>query len=207
MPLNKASLYAVVPRTARRPAAPAKPLKPTRAQLRSERSDEHQMKTDVDRADVLLTRLEERAAGFARQIALLQKRKTFALARVEEIEDRIITRMEKSGLKRADGFSKTLELKPCPVSVQIENLAKVPARYLAPPKPGDPDKNAIRQALQLGYEIEDSRRIPDAFLLRGVPNALAIQAAMKDGERVPGIVALTHIDGVRLTQRIALSRK
>lgn len=159
--LSNPKLYAVV---SHKPE-PAK-HKRTAGEIRTEKLDEFRAKKAIDRADAILTRLEARAASYARQIASLQKRKAYALGRAERVSDSIIARMRKASLTRADGFHKTFMLRDAPAALAIDDESLIPREYMREKLIAEPMKVEIKAALARGEEIAGVHLTQKVSLLR-----------------------------------------
>jgi hypothetical protein len=133
---------------------------------RKRQPDGLKQKKAIDRASALLDRLEARAASYAKQIAQLQKRKKQAEARYERLEDAIVTRMQKAGVDYAPGFAVEFSTRSAPAAVQIEDASALPPEYLREKVISEPDKNAIKQALARGVEIEGVELTTRLVLIR-----------------------------------------
>jgi hypothetical protein len=120
-------------------------------------------KQAVDRANILLDRLEDRQAAISGQIAGLQRSKQVCAERAARIEDRLVQELEAWGLTRADGFRTSVVLTPSPASVEVFDASLLPADYWRQPKTPEkqPDKVAIKKALA------ESKRVPGARLTQG----------------------------------------
>jgi hypothetical protein len=134
------------------------------AAIRTEKLSELRAKKAIDRACLLLTRLEQQQAQLDTQIAALQKRKRRAVERFERIGDRVIAELESGGLLRADGFSSFVSISPSPAAVNVFDLGLLPEAFWRQPKsPAKaPDKLLIKQAL------ERRESVPGAKLMQGV---------------------------------------
>jgi hypothetical protein len=150
---NNPKLFAVVPRSAPRPAAA--PKHTSLADARASRQAESDLKEAIDRAASLLDRLDERAEACAAQIAYWQKRKAFAENRSERLEEEILTRMDAANLSVAPGIRRQLTASICPASLQVLDQKLIPPEYMRSPKApaSAPDKNAIKAAFAQNDEL------------------------------------------------------
>ena len=165
MAIKNPALYAVAPRG--KAALTALPKKKRSAPaVPAARHAEHRAKHAIDQVDALLTRLEARSAAYAKEIARLTKRKGFTLARIERLQDEVLRRMEGAALKTADGWRRSLECRPCPVSVEIVNEKLIPVAYLRERVISAPDKNAIRAAIEAQTDVPGARLFQRLTLLR-----------------------------------------
>jgi hypothetical protein len=134
------------------------------AAIRTEKMQELRSKKAIDRACLLLTRLEAQQAQLDAEIAALQKRKKRAVERFERIGDAIIAQLEGAGLTRADGFASNVSISPSPSAVNVFDLGLLPEAFWRQPKSParQPDKIAIKSAL------ERRESVPGAKLMQGV---------------------------------------
>lgn len=151
MAISSPALFAVVPH--KQPTTGSPRRHRTISELRSDKLGELQQKKAIDRASNVLTRLEDRTAELAKEIARLQKRKALASKRFEAIEDRVIGQMQAAGLDRVDGFHASFALRPAPLALQVDDETQIPAEYFREKLSASVDKNAIKAALAAGVEV------------------------------------------------------
>jgi hypothetical protein len=110
---------------------------------------EAQIKRNVERANALLDKLEARQAEFAAELKRLQKRKNATAARIERIEDEILTYMDEQGVELLTGIRCTMRSQPAAAALEILDETKIPKEYFRQPPapPNAPDKVAIKAAL------------------------------------------------------------
>ena len=168
MPIKNPALYAVVPPPSRKPelVPKKKPVVELRAAQATKQRAEKNLKHVVERSHALLNRLEARAAAYAKQIAQLQRRKSTALARVERLEDSILTRMAAANVSFVDGWQVSFKASPCPVSVEIFDEAAIPALYLRTKEVSAPNKTAIREAIEADVLVPGARLVQRISLQR-----------------------------------------
>ncbi len=208
MPIKNPALYAVVPPPTRQaPVGPKKKVVEMRAEQVKKQRAETGLKHAVERSNAVLTRLEERAAAFSKQIALLQKRKACALARVERLEEDILNRMSAASLTLVDGWKVSFKASLCPASVEITNEQLIPREYMRERTIENPDKVLINRTLTLGFVITDPAQVPPEFLGGASLNEKAIKAALESDLTIPGVEPIPSIPGVKLVQRVSLQRK
>lgn len=135
--------------------------KPTAVVLRSEanqaRPKEQQLKLSIDRTAKALERLEARTAKCDAQMKVLAARKKKDLGRIEAIEERTLQFMKARELERLFGNRFTLTQHPNAPSLVIDDLSKIPEKYLKP-QPPLPDKVAIKVVLQLASSEQATQK-------------------------------------------------
>ena len=172
MPIKNPALYAIVPPPSRKPAAgpkivpKKKPVVELRAAQQTKQRAEKNIKHVVERSHAILNRLEERAATYGKLIAVLQKRRACALARVERLEDDILTRMAAANVSFVDGWQVSFKAATCPVSVEIFDEESIPALYLRTKEVSTPNKAAIREALEADVLVLGARLVQRISLQR-----------------------------------------
>jgi hypothetical protein len=150
--LSNPALYAVVSPARKAPAATTTRTRSIAA-VRDERTAELKAKRAIDRSNALLDRLETRQANLRKQVAQLQKRISCAGARAQRIEDKILEKMLKAGLEKADGFHVTFATRNAPASLIVDSEADIPAEYFREKLVSSVDKNAIKTAMAKGDEV------------------------------------------------------
>jgi hypothetical protein len=137
--------------------------------IRTEKMAELRAKKAIDRACILLTRLEERQAQIDLEIAALQKRKKRAVERFERIGDAIIAELEGAGLTRADGFASNVSISPSPSAVNVFDAGLLPELFWRQPKsPAKaPDKMLIKQSLERRESVPGAKLVQGVTLRRG----------------------------------------
>lgn len=127
-----------------------------RAASEQARETEARLKRKVEQANTILDRLEARAVTQAAAQRELAKRKAATLARIERIEDAILTEMHNAGLEKISGLRCTMRSQPAAASLEIVNSLLIPKQYMVPPKPApaSPDKVAIKKALAADDELD-----------------------------------------------------
>jgi hypothetical protein len=168
--LSNPKLYAVVPATApaatpmKKPAAGAVSAK--RAAAAASKAGELETKKAIDRADAVLTRLGSRAGSYAKQIAILQRRKAIALARAERLEDAIIRQMQAAKLTKVDGFKVTLSTRDAAPALVVDDQSLIPDAYMRTKLVSEPMKVEIKAALAKGEQIEGVHLTQKISLIR-----------------------------------------
>lgn len=127
-------LYAVVSRTSQ-PAT----RKPNLVEVRANKVKELQTKEAIDRANVVLDRLEQRVAHYDAQIRWLceqylkplEQRRACSQQKRDRLEDQILAKLSEANLERADGFSREFQAVSCPKAVQVDNLSLIPKNIFA----------------------------------------------------------------------------
>lgn len=155
-------LYAVVDR-----AQPAPAHRENIVQLRERKHDEIAAKQAIDRANGILDALEARRAIYKAQTAALKKRDELAAARIDHIEDAILTWMEQAKLTAAAGFHVTFTARPAPAALDVLDESLIPDDYIREKTVTAPDKVAIKRALAAGEEIAGVRLTQKISLVRG----------------------------------------
>ncbi|MGH9344847.1 MAG: siphovirus Gp157 family protein [Bryobacteraceae bacterium] len=154
-------LYAVIDRGASAPLA-----RENIAELRERKHGEIAAKQSIDRANAVLDRLEARRAAYKQQIAELRKRDEMAAARIDNIEDQVLTRMEAAKLASAPGFHHTFTARPAPAALDVLDEAAVPDLYKREKTVVSVDKNAAKAAIARGEDVPGCRLTQKLILLR-----------------------------------------
>ena len=130
-------------------ALPKRSAAERRHEASAARSEETRLKEKIERANTILDRLEARAAAQAAALKDLTKRKAATLAKIERLEDEILTRMEEAGLAQLTGIRCQMRSQPAPAALEIVDESLIPRQYFNAPKtpPATPDKVAIKKAL------------------------------------------------------------
>ena len=147
-------LYAVISHT-------AQPVtrKPNLVEIRANKLQELKTKKAIDRANVVLDRLEQRVADYDAQIRLLseqylkplEQRRACAQQRIDRLEDQILAKLCEANLERVDGFCREFQIFSCPKAVQLDNMSLIPNEYIRH-KP-EADKIAIKRALERDWDL------------------------------------------------------
>ena len=159
-PTKHPRLYAVITR----PDAPPEPKRHRdNATLLRDKMAEFKAKKAIDRLHELRERLNQRIESLDEEIQRLQRRKQFAVERLERINDRTLEELEKASLTRADGFTHSVLSVPTAAAVEIDDVTLIPADYMRQPKlPAPaPDKVKIKKAL------EARQPVPGCHLAQG----------------------------------------
>src|SRR5437868_749227 len=127
------NLYAVVSHT-------AQPVtrKPNVVEVRANKLQELKTKEAIDRANVVLDRLEQRVAHYDAQIQCLceqylkplEQRRACVQRRVDRLGDQILAKLSEANLERADGYCREFQAVSCPKAVQVDNLSLIPNEYI-----------------------------------------------------------------------------
>ena len=147
-------LYAVVSH-----ASPAVTRKPNTVEIHRNKLQELETKKAIDRANVVLDRLEQRVADYEAQIRFvcdeylkpLEQRRASAQQRMDRLEDQILAKLSEAHLERVDGFSREFQMVSCPKAVQVDNLSLITNEYIRH-KP-EADKTAIKRALERDQDL------------------------------------------------------
>ena len=147
-------LYAVVSHT-------AQPVtrKPDVVELRAHKLQELKTKEAIDRANVVLDRLEQRVAHYDAEIQALceqylkplEQRRACVQRRMDRLEDQILEKLSAANLERADGYCREFQAVSCPKAVQVDNLSLIPNEYIRH-KP-EADKIGIKRALERDRDL------------------------------------------------------
>ena len=133
--------------------------KPNVVEIRANKLRELETKKAIDRANMVLDRLEKRVAHYDAQIRLvcdeylkpLEQRRACAQRRMDRLEDQILGKLSEANLERVDGFCREFQAVSCPKAVQVDNLSLIPNEYIRH-KP-EPDKVAIKRALERDRDL------------------------------------------------------
>jgi Gp157 protein len=133
--------------------------KPNMVEIRANKLQELETKKAIDRANVVLDRLEQRVAYYDAQIRLLceqylkplEERRAWAQQRIARLEDRILAKLSEANVERVDGFCREFQMVSCPKAVQVDNLSLIPNEYIRH-KP-EADKVAIKRALERDRDL------------------------------------------------------
>jgi Siphovirus Gp157 len=147
-------LYAVVSHS-------AQPVtrKPDLVEIRANKLQELKTKEAIDRANVVLDRLEQRVAHYDAQIQLLceqslkplEQRRACVQRRMDRLGDQILAKLSEANLERADGYCREFQAVSCPKAVQVDNLSLIPNEYIRH-KP-EADKVGIKRALERDRDL------------------------------------------------------
>jgi Siphovirus Gp157 len=147
-------LYAVVSHT-------AQPVtrKPDVVEIRANKLQELKTKEAIDRANVVLDRLEQRVAQYDAQIQSLceqyvkplEQRRACVQRRMDRLGDQILAKLSEANLERADGYCREFQAVSCPKAVQVDNLSLIPNEYIRH-KP-EADKIGIKHALERDRDL------------------------------------------------------
>jgi hypothetical protein len=132
---------------------------PEVVELRVNKLQEVKPKEAIDRANVVLDRLEQRVAHYDAEIQVLceqylkplEQRRACVQRRIDRLEDQILAKLSEANLERADGFHREFQAVSCPKAVQIDNLSLIPNEYLRH-KP-EADKIGIKRALERDRDL------------------------------------------------------
>jgi hypothetical protein len=133
--------------------------RPNLVEVRANKLQELETKKAIDRANVVLDRLEQRVADYDAQIRAvceqylkpLEQRRACAQQRIDRLEDQILAKLSEANLERVDGFCREFQMVSCPKAVQVDNLALIPSEYIRH-KP-ETDKVAIKRALERDRDL------------------------------------------------------
>jgi hypothetical protein len=147
-------LYAVVSHT-------SQPVtrKPNLLEIRANKLQERKTKEAIDRANVVLDRLEQRVAHYDAEIQFLceqylkplEQRRACVQQRMDRLEDQILAKLSEANLERADGYCREFQAVSCPKAVQVDNLSLIPNEYIRH-KP-EADKIGIKRALERDRDL------------------------------------------------------
>lgn len=107
----------------------------------------------------VIRNMESPIADIDAEIERLQARKKVYANRVENIKNWLFTNMQACGITKMESSIFTASIQNNPASVHIDDLAAIPSEFmrvrLAPPP--EPDKTAIKNALQEGATVAGAR--------------------------------------------------
>jgi hypothetical protein len=115
----------------------------------------------LDHAILRIREMTAHRAAINGMIETLKARKERFDASEEYLRGVIHRMMDEIGQTKIERPIATLSLRVSPTKVEIIDAAQVPELYLHPPKPREPDKNAIKAALKDGLVV------PGAILSSG----------------------------------------
>jgi hypothetical protein len=126
-------LYAVVSHTSQPVTRKADVV-----EMRANKLQELKTKEAIDRANVVLDRLEQRVAHYDAQIQCLceqylkplEQRRACVQRRMDRLEDQILAKLSEANLERADGYCREFQAVSCPKAVQVDNLSPIPNEYI-----------------------------------------------------------------------------
>lgn len=132
---------------------------PDMVEMRASKLQGLKTKKAIDRANVVLDRLERRAAHYGAQIQFLheqylkplEQRRACVQQRMDRLGDQILAKLSEANLERADGFSREFQAVSCPKAVQVDNLSLIPNEYIRH-KP-EADKIGIKRALERDRDL------------------------------------------------------
>lgn len=134
-----------------------RPARPSVASLKAnanlQRDAETRVKRKVEQAHAILCNLEARSSRLSAQIKELQQRKAAAERRASRIEDRILTRMHEDGLEKLTGLRVTFTMRPAQTSVVVDDVKLIPVCYLREKATREPDKVALKQAIERNEDV------------------------------------------------------
>jgi Gp157 protein len=147
-----------------------RPRKSTASALKAEadvsRQAEAKLKRAIDRTAHILDRLEARASSYDEQMKCLKGRREAAYRRVKHIEEQTLTLMEQAGLEKLTGNKVTLLMRANAPSLVVEDQSQIPCEYIRTKSTNEPNKVAIKVALDRGIEIGGVRLIQSISLIR-----------------------------------------
>ena len=125
-------------------------------------------KEKVDRTNATLAWFDAAEAAADAEIKRLNARKKFFARNRDRLEAYMLHALTTSGRKSVEGFTSTLSWKMNPEKLDIADGTEIPAEFLRTPKPPapEPDKDAIKRALNAGMEIEGCRLTQSPRLVR-----------------------------------------
>ena len=106
-----------------------------------------------DRFCAFLAHLESQTELCRAEEKRIAERRRLFEALQERLEGYAIRVMEDLGVKKLEGATSVLRLHAKPASVVIENLAEIPARFIVEKIIRDPDKRAIKAAIDAGEDV------------------------------------------------------
>jgi hypothetical protein len=148
------NLYAVVSH-----ASQPVTRKPNVIEVHANKLQERKTKEAIDRANVVLDRLEQRVAHYDAQIQSvceqylkpLEQCRACVQRRMDRLEDQILAKLSEANLERADGYCREFQVVSCPKAVQVDSLSLIPNEYIRQ-KP-EADKIAIKRALERDRDL------------------------------------------------------
>jgi transposase len=137
-----------------------------RGEADATRLAEAKVKRAIDRTAYLLDRLEARVSSCDEQIKHLKARKEAAYQRIERIEEQTLTLMEEAGLEKLTGNNVTFLMRANAPSLVVEDQSQIPSEYIRTKSTTEPNKVAIKVALERGVEISGVRLVQSISLIR-----------------------------------------
>ena len=133
--------------------------KPNMVEIRANKLEELKTKEAIDRANVVLDRLEQRVAHYDAEIQALceqylkplERRRACVQRRMDKLEDQILAKLSEANLERVDGYCREFQAVSCPKAVQVDNLSLIPNEYIRH-KP-EADKVGIKRALEQDRDL------------------------------------------------------
>ena len=103
--------------------------------------------------------LEATAVAIKEAEAQMAARRKAMEKRADNLRAYILRCMESTGIKKIDGPHFALNVKANPASVEVFDPFQVPAEYMRqkPPPAPEPDKTAIKAAIQAGKEVPGAK--------------------------------------------------
>ena len=108
---------------------------------------------------VVIDNLESSADAIKRAEDRLSRRRKSMENRIRFLRERLKQAMEIAGMQRIDAPQFSISIQPNPPAVEVFEPDLVPEEYLrqSPPPPPEPDRLAIKAAIQAGQDIPGAR--------------------------------------------------
>lgn len=118
-----------------------------------------EMETKAVNVAMFARNLEATAAAIKEAESAMSTRRKAIENRAASLRAYIQKAMEATGIKKIEGVHFALTLRANPPSVDVFDAAQVPATYMRqkPPPPPEPDKAAIKAALQAGQDVPGAK--------------------------------------------------
>ena len=119
-----------------------------------------------DRVASFIEASEGRADTMEAEAARILRRAAALRNATDRLKGFVVSVMRATDQKKLAGMVRTLAIQQNPVSVEV--VGDVPEKYLLPQKPAParmPDKRKIKQDLESGYSVPNSRLVPGQFRL------------------------------------------
>lgn len=114
-----------------------------------------------DRVGQFLSRLDSYEEDIKKEIHRLDQKWNKIIATRREMHDYILAAMERVGAKKLEGKLFTFTAESNPPSVEIVNELAIDPKFLIQPDPPPPrvDKNAVKEVLKRGEEVEGAKLV------------------------------------------------
>lgn len=109
----------------------------------------------------VIANVEADANAYAEHAKQVQAKAKAAKARVEWLKGYLVQNMERAGISKITGAGITITLRHNPESVEVFEAGVIPLEFMRQPEmpPMEPNKAAIKAAIQAGQEIQGARLV------------------------------------------------